>query len=362
MQLPRYKGKEIANQSQHHLESTLKKHSDPEQTQKDKTCKKFGTHCNSTSENLQNLQQQPRTSSKLPDYRYVDILQLLRMTIRWTVQYSSATIGISVLTAMIFDHYAKECRKAKTGLKTPRITRKDVVCKQAEKVTCGKGPEVPNADSVETDSVHWNSLMRSKGDVKETSVANDHFRLISPRQKGVRLLTTPDPAQNYKMFSFSRRNKQFPSQQEYQADLTENTPQEVLNGYFDTLEVPFTWDSGSDRVAGFELYSFGRCDDHERGAEVTGKMTSDIVKPLKVEKLRFSSLVVLAENVSKSVTGRPLVEMASVKGRMPTKIELTLEQSQQGVSNDVLVSIEGVEELKRNVWIKGEKKAALHTT
>nr|GEV14456.1 uncharacterized mitochondrial protein AtMg00810-like [Tanacetum cinerariifolium] len=47
------------------------------------------------------------------------------------------------------------------------------------------------------------------------------------------------------------------------------------------------------------------------------------------------------------------------KGRMPTKIELTLEQSQQGVSNDVLVSIEGVEELKRNVWINGENKAAL---
>nr|GEX20453.1 putative reverse transcriptase domain-containing protein [Tanacetum cinerariifolium] len=46
---------------------------------------------------------------------------------------------------------------------------------------------------------------------------------------------------------------------------------------------------------------------------------------------------------------------------MPTKIELTLEQSQQGVSNDVLVSIEGVEELKRNVWIKGENKAALQT-
>nr|GEY45335.1 hypothetical protein [Tanacetum cinerariifolium] len=49
------------------------------------------------------------------------------------------------------------------------------------------------------------------------------------------------------------------------------------------------------------------------------------------------------------------------KGRMPTKIELMLEQSQQGVSNDVLVSIEGVEELKRNVWIKGENKAALPT-
>nr|GEX31696.1 hypothetical protein [Tanacetum cinerariifolium] len=46
------------------------------------------------------------------------------------------------------------------------------------------------------------------------------------------------------------------------------------------------------------------------------------------------------------------------KGRTPTKIE---QQSQQGVSNDVLVSIEGFEELKRNVWIKGLKKEALPT-
>ncbi|GJU59979.1 retrovirus-related pol polyprotein from transposon TNT 1-94 [Tanacetum coccineum] len=36
--------------------------------------------------------------------------------------------------------------------------------------------------------------------------------------------------------------------------------------------------------------------------------------------------------------------MNEFKRIMPTKIELTLEQSQQGVSNDVLVSIEGVEE------------------
>ncbi|GKB27541.1 hypothetical protein Tco_0866942 [Tanacetum coccineum] len=57
-----------------------------------------------------------------------------------------------------------------------------------------------------------------------------------------------------------------------------------------------------------------------------------------------------------------LSNINQVQGRMPTKIELTLEQSQQGVSNDVLVSIEGVEELKRNVWIKGLKKVALHTT
>nr|GEV53360.1 hypothetical protein [Tanacetum cinerariifolium] len=46
---------------------------------------------------------------------------------------------------------------------------------------------------------------------------------------------------------------------------------------------------------------------------------------------------------------------------MPTKIELTLEQLQQGVSNDVLVRIKGVKELKRNAWIKGEKNtASLH--
>nr|GFA82291.1 hypothetical protein [Tanacetum cinerariifolium] len=46
---------------------------------------------------------------------------------------------------------------------------------------------------------------------------------------------------------------------------------------------------------------------------------------------------------------------------MQTTIELTLEQSQQGASNDVLVSIEGVGELKRNVWINGENKEALPT-
>ncbi|GJW27849.1 nucleic acid-binding, OB-fold protein [Tanacetum coccineum] len=46
---------------------------------------------------------------------------------------------------------------------------------------------------------------------------------------------------------------------------------------------------------------------------------------------------------------------------MRTKTELTLEQTQQGVSDEVLVSIEGVEELKRKVKIKGEKNEALLT-
>nr|GFB60003.1 hypothetical protein [Tanacetum cinerariifolium] len=50
------------------------------------------------------------------------------------------------------------------------------------------------------------------------------------------------------------------------------------------------------------------------------------------------------------------------KGIVPTKMELVLEQSQQGSSHEVSISTEGVEELKRIVRIKGKKKGALHTT
>ncbi|GJR71737.1 hypothetical protein Tco_0084102 [Tanacetum coccineum] len=42
-------------------------------------------------------------------------------------------------------------------------------------------------------------------------------------------------------------------------------------------------------------------------------------------------------------------------------MELVLEQIQQGTSYEVSVSAEGVEELKRKVKIKGEKKEALLT-
>ncbi|GJV15115.1 hypothetical protein Tco_1360438 [Tanacetum coccineum] len=46
---------------------------------------------------------------------------------------------------------------------------------------------------------------------------------------------------------------------------------------------------------------------------------------------------------------------------MQTKTELTLEQTQQGVIDEVLVSIEGVEELERNVKIEVKrKKPSLH--
>ncbi|GJT71822.1 hypothetical protein Tco_1031108 [Tanacetum coccineum] len=49
------------------------------------------------------------------------------------------------------------------------------------------------------------------------------------------------------------------------------------------------------------------------------------------------------------------------KGKVPTKIELVLEQTQQATSYEVSVSTEGVEDLKRKVKIKGEKKEALLT-
>ncbi|GJY52244.1 RNA-directed DNA polymerase, eukaryota [Tanacetum coccineum] len=49
------------------------------------------------------------------------------------------------------------------------------------------------------------------------------------------------------------------------------------------------------------------------------------------------------------------------KGIVPTEMELVLEQTQQGISHEVSVSAEGVEDLKRKVKIKGKKKEALLT-
>ncbi|GJZ96164.1 hypothetical protein Tco_0668498 [Tanacetum coccineum] len=48
-------------------------------------------------------------------------------------------------------------------------------------------------------------------------------------------------------------------------------------------------------------------------------------------------------------------------GKVLTEMELILEQTQQGISHEVSVSVEGVEELKRKVKIKGVKKEALLT-
>ncbi|GJR92855.1 hypothetical protein Tco_0265029 [Tanacetum coccineum] len=50
-----------------------------------------------------------------------------------------------------------------------------------------------------------------------------------------------------------------------------------------------------------------------------------------------------------------------LKGKVPTEMELVLEQTQQHTSYEVSVSTKGVKELKRKVKIKGEKKEALLT-
>ncbi|GJW21475.1 hypothetical protein Tco_0032097 [Tanacetum coccineum] len=49
------------------------------------------------------------------------------------------------------------------------------------------------------------------------------------------------------------------------------------------------------------------------------------------------------------------------KGKVPTEMELVLEQTQQCTSYEVSVSAEGVEELERKVKIKGENKEAIFT-
>ncbi|GKB46202.1 hypothetical protein Tco_0896955 [Tanacetum coccineum] len=86
---------------------------------------------------------------------------------------------------------------------------------------------------------------------------------------------------------------------------------------------------------------------------------NDIAKGIRIQNRRdlprdipLDSVVVLKyEKRSKS----------EYKGRVPTEMELVLDQTQQGTSYEVSVSAEGVKELKRKVKIKGEKKEALLT-
>ncbi|GJV22599.1 integrase, catalytic region, zinc finger, CCHC-type containing protein, partial [Tanacetum coccineum] len=84
--------------------------------------------------------------------------------------------------------------------------------------------------------------------------------------------------------------------------------------------------------------------------------TNDSASPLGKET--HNPKTVICANSSFSAGNLMASEPISLQGAsnmneykriMPAKIDLTLEQSQQGVSNDVLVSIEGVEELKRNM-------------
>ncbi|GJZ41384.1 hypothetical protein Tco_0588270 [Tanacetum coccineum] len=81
-------------------------------------------------------------------------------------------------------------------------------------------------------------------------------------------------------------------------------------------------------------------------ASPLGKETHN---PKTVICANSSSLSAGTSMAFEPISSKGSSNMNEYKRIMPAKIDLTLEQSQQGVSNDVLVSIEGVEELKRNM-------------
>nr|GEW89883.1 retrovirus-related Pol polyprotein from transposon TNT 1-94 [Tanacetum cinerariifolium] len=142
----------------------------------------------------------------------------------------------------------------------------------------------------------------------------------------------------------------------YQSRLTEKTSKR-LKGSLDTLEVPLTWDSGDKLVSWMSK---------KQNCIAMSTAEAEYVA-LSASCTQVMWMRTQLQDYGFNYNKIPLYFLRydgdeCDKGRMPTKIELTLEQSQQGVSNDVLVSIEGVKELKRNVWIKGENKAALHYT
>nr|GEV41281.1 retrotransposon protein, putative, unclassified [Tanacetum cinerariifolium] len=86
---------------------------------------------------------------------------------------------------------------------------------------------------------------------------------------------------------------------------------------------------------------------------------NDIAKRIRMEympKMKWSGLDkqrarVMVQDIDKSKSEN--------KGKVPTKMELVVEQTQQGTSYEVSISTEGVEELKRKVKIKGKKKESL---
>nr|GEU35886.1 hypothetical protein [Tanacetum cinerariifolium] len=86
--------------------------------------------------------------------------------------------------------------------------------------------------------------------------------------------------------------------------------------------------------------------------------TSETLKQLADEVKEGVALLNLSGGLFQSHGGRDISSLVRI---VPTKMELVLEQTQQGASYEVSVSAEGVEELKRKVKIKGEKKEALLT-
>nr|GEV60803.1 hypothetical protein [Tanacetum cinerariifolium] len=99
------------------------------------------------------------------------------------------------------------------------------------------------------------------------------------------------------------------------------------------------------------------------------KNTVTLTKPGRMTKPysshRFIDNCFNAENlkmevkISVEVLGYDRKEKSEKLGRVSTEMELILEHTQQGISYEVSVSTEGVEELKRNDKIKGVKKEAI---
>ncbi|GJY90255.1 hypothetical protein Tco_0505451 [Tanacetum coccineum] len=90
---------------------------------------------------------------------------------------------------------------------------------------------------------------------------------------------------------------------------------------------------------------------------------NDIAKGIRMEYLPKRKWSGLKGSGYGGANGYVMDEMwkYQIKGKVPTEMELVLEQTQQGTSYEVSVSTEGVKELKRKVKIKGEKKEALLT-
>nr|GEZ71523.1 hypothetical protein [Tanacetum cinerariifolium] len=97
---------------------------------------------------------------------------------------------------------------------------------------------------------------------------------------------------------------------------------------------------------GHQQAAKGKKDDEELG-EICYQNQMDLPRDIPLD----SVVVLRYEKRSKSDN----------KGKVPTEMELVMEQTQQGTGCEVLVNIEGVEESKRKVKIKGEKKEALLT-
>nr|GEU31007.1 retrovirus-related Pol polyprotein from transposon TNT 1-94 [Tanacetum cinerariifolium] len=92
--------------------------------------------------------------------------------------------------------------------------------------------------------------------------------------------------------------------------------------------------------SGFELTTFSNSD--HAGCLDTRKSTSRGIQFLGDKLVSWMSKKQDCTAMSSAEAKDLPMEMNENKGIMPTKIELTMEQSQQGLSNDVLVSIEGL--------------------